>query len=389
LPKLSTDKEIELPRRPFDLGRLCLPLAPLLALWALLIGLLPPGLRLPLPGGTPTLPSLPTLPTVPTIPTVPGGGTLPGGGFGMPGPDATGPLKGRYFTGEFTNAAGTRPYTGYVPSGYKPGTEVPLIVAMHGCSQSADTLSDQTKLDNLAEAKTFIVVYPQQTSGANPMKCWNWFKPEHQQRGQGEPSIIAGVTQWVQQNYTVDAKRIYMQGFSAGGAMGNVMAATYPDLYAANGVGSGIEYNGGVAAMGGYILDAKKSGQAAYQAMGTNARVVPTVIFHGAKDKIVPPSNADYLVQQWQTTNDLADDGLLNGSIPSAAVSTRTGISMGGQYTVSSYGDGRGKEIVQDWRILDMEHAWSGGCACTSYSYPHGPDATTAMYDFFMSHPKP
>jgi poly(hydroxyalkanoate) depolymerase family esterase len=356
---------------------MCLPLAPIMALWAMLFGWLTPGLGTPLPGGTPTIP----------VPTVPGGGT--GGGIGMPGPDTSGPLNGRYFTGEFTNAAGTRPYTGYVPESYKAETAVPLIVALHGCSQSADTLNKQTQLDYLAEAKNFIVVYPEQTSAANSLKCWNWFKTEHQQRGQGEPSIIAGITQWVQQNYNVNPKRIFVEGFSAGGAMGNVMAATYPDLYAANGVGSGIEFNGGVAAMGGYILDAQKSGQAAYEAMGGHARVVPTVIFHGAKDKIVPQSNADYQVKQWQTTNDLADDGVLNGSVPSAAVSTRTGVGLGGQYTVSSYGDGKGNEIVQDWRIADMEHAWSGGCACTKYSYPNGPSATTALYEFFSKHPMP
>src|SRR5581483_10462834 len=131
-------------------------------------------------------------------------------------------------------------------------------VALHGCAQTADIFGKQTKLDNLAEAKGFIAVYPEQNSKANSMSCWNWFKPEHQQRGQGEPSIIAGITQWVQQNYTVDAKRVYVAGLCAGAAMSNVMAATYPDVYAASGVGSGIEYNGGVAAMGGYILDAKQ-----------------------------------------------------------------------------------------------------------------------------------
>jgi poly(hydroxyalkanoate) depolymerase family esterase len=319
---------------------------------------------------------------------VPGG--TGGGGFGTPGPNTSGPLAGRYFSGKFTNAAGTRAFTGYVPSKYQNGTALPLVVALHGCTQSADTMAKQTKLNDLAEAKNFIVVYPEQPSSANQFSCWNWFESSDMQRGQGEPSIIAGITQWVQQNYTVDSKQTFVGGFSAGGAMAAVMGATYPDVYASLGIGSGIEYNGGTGALGGNILDAKQAGQAAYRAMGGHARVVPTLVFHGGKDKTVPTTNATYLIQQWQTTNDLADDGALNGSFPSAATSTQNLVSAGGQpYSVTSYGDGRGHEAIQYWLVANMAHAWSGGCSCTSFTYPSGPDEARAMYDFFVSHPMP
>ena len=376
--------------RRLDLSRrMCLPLAPLLALFALLFSWLP-GFGSSFPGGA-TLPTLPgvSLPTVPgvSLPTIPGGST--GGGIGTPGPSPSGPLTGKYFSGKFTNAAGSRNFTGYIPSGYKSGTAVPLVVALHGCSQSADTISKQIKLDNLAESATFITVYPEQPSSANNLSCWNWFQSANMQRGQGEPSILAGITQWVQQNYTVDAKRTFVEGFSAGGAMAVVMGATYPDLYGAIGVGSGIEYNGGTAALGGAQLDATKAGQAAYQAMGSNARIMPTLIFHGAQDKTVPVANATSLVKQWLTTDDLADDGVINGSVPTTPQSSKNLISSAGQpYTVSSYVDGHGREILQSWVVANMEHAWSGGCSCTSYSYPSGPDETKAMYDFFMAHPK-
>jgi len=359
------------------------PLAPLLALFMALFGLWWPGLGSQLPGGLPNLPGG-TLPTPPTTAT-----TLPGGGGGG-GTSGPGVLPGKHFSSNFTNAAGTRSFSGYVPSGYQAGTALPLVVALHGCTQSADTLSKQTQLDNLAESAKFITVYPEQPSSANNLECWNWFQSANMQRGSGEPSILAGITQWVQQNYTVDAKRTYVEGFSAGGAMAVVMGATYPDLYAAIGAGSGIEYNGGTGALGGTQLDAKQAGQAAYQAMGANARVLPTLVFHGAQDKTVPVSNATSLVTQWQTTDDLADDGVLNGSIPSAAISTQSLVSSGGQaYTVSKYGDGHGHEILQSWVVTNMEHAWSGGCSCTSYSYPAGPDETKAMVDFFLAHPKP
>jgi poly(hydroxyalkanoate) depolymerase family esterase len=313
-------------------------------------------------------------------------GGLPGlsGGLpGLPGGGAAGSLPGHYFSGTYFDAGGTRNYLGYAPSGYKQGTPLPLVVALHGCTQSADTFRQQTKFDNLAEAKNFIVVYPEQSSNANPLSCWNWFNPQDMQRGSGEPAIIAGITDWVQRQYTVDPQRVFLAGFSAGGAMAAVMGATYPDRYAAIGIGSGIQY-------GGSSLDPTQAGQEAYKAMGTYARPMPTLIFHGGQDKIVPVANADKLVRQWQITADLADDGKINGSVPAAPVRTLGAQSAGGQsYTVNRYDDGQGREFVQYWLVPDMGHAWSGGCSCTAYSDPVGPDETVAMYGFFASHPMP
>jgi poly(hydroxyalkanoate) depolymerase family esterase len=297
---------------------------------------------------------------------------------------------GQTFSGSYSDAAGTRAYTGYVPSTYDAKQATPLLVALHGCTQTADAFRKQTRFDNLAEEKGFIVVYPEQTSKANPMSCWNWFKSEHISRGQGEPSIIAGITDWVKQHYHVDAKRTYVGGFSAGAAMANVMGATYPDVFAAVGVGSGVEYNGGTAALNGSALDAKQAGQAAFKAMGSNAREVPTLVFHGGQDKTVPVNNADKLVQQWQTTDSLVEFGALNSSFPTAASSTKNNPGPGvGSYTVSTFNDGNGHEVLQSWLVPDMKHAWSGGCDCESLSYPSGPDESHAMYDFFVHHPMP
>ena len=299
----------------------------------------------------------------------------------------SGPV-GRTFSGAYTNGAGTRPYSGYLPSTYHAGAAVPLVVGLHGCTQSADEFRKQTGLDDLAEAKNFIVVYPQQIRDANPMGCWNWFKGADMVRGQGEPSIIAGITQWVQQHYSVDPKRIYVEGFSAGAAMANVMGATYPDLYAAIGVGSGVEYDGGTAALGGAALDPRQSGHAAFQAMGKHAREVPALVFHGGKDQTLPVNNAEKLVQQWQTTDALVEYGAPSPSFPQTPASTHTKLSPAFQlYTVNSYNDGHRREVLEYWLVPDMDHAWSGGCSCGSYSYPSGPDESRAMYDFFIEHP--
>ncbi|MCW3065865.1 MAG: hypothetical protein JWN32_3037 [Solirubrobacterales bacterium] len=296
------------------------------------------------------------------------------------------------FTGQHTEAAGTRSFRGYVPSGYARATPVPLVVALPGCAQTAAQFRQLTQFDKLAEAKKFIVVYPEQSKDANAFRCWNWFVDAHMHRGAGEPSIIAGITAWVRRNYSIDPRRIYVTGLSAGGAMASVMGATYPDVYAAIGVGSGCEYAAGAPCAGYRSADPEHAGLLARQAMGAYARPLPVVVFQGDQDTTVPPINADQLVRQWQVTADWADDGAANGSVPRMAGRTsyvRSSGSAGRTATVARYLDGRGGELVQRWLVRGMGHAWSGGCSCAAYADPSGPDATRVMYDFFMSHPMP
>jgi poly(hydroxyalkanoate) depolymerase family esterase len=288
-------------------------------------------------------------------------------------------LPGTAFAGTYASAAGTRSYVGYVPSGYHSGTALPLVVALHGCTESSQVFRQLSHLDSLAEARNFIVVYPNQDSHANPMSCWNWFQSQDMKRGSGEPAIIAGLTQWVESHYSVDPNRVYLTGFSAGGAMADVMGATYPDLYAAIGIGSGIQY-GGIDP----TLSPTKAGQEAFDAMGSHAREMPVLIFHGGQDNIVSPSHATDLVQQWQTTDNLA----VAYSVPSSPTRTVSQQSSGGQtYTVTHYANSGGQDVIQSWLVPSMSHAWSGGCGCQSYANPSGPDESSAMYDFFLDHP--
>ena len=295
--------------------------------------------------------------------------------------------QGQLTTGSYTNGSGTLSYELYIPSTYRPGTAVPMVVALHGCTETADVYRQLSAWDKLAEAKGFIVLFPQQSSSRNYMSCWNWFQQADMQRGAGEPSIIAGMVSSVEHQHSVDSHRVYVAGFSAGGAMATVMGATYPDVFAAVGIGSGCEYNG-LPCVGYQGPDPNQTGKAAYQAMGTHARVMPAIVFQGDADTTVAPANAPLIVREWQVTDDYADDGALNGSIPTWPTKTSWGQVAGGRsYTVTSYGDGHGKNLIDYWVVHGMNHAWSGGSSSEPYADSTGPDETAAMYSFFVNHP--
>ena len=137
------------------------------------------------------------------------------------------PAGGQWIVGTHTNAEGTLAYKLYIPSAYH-GQAMPLVVMLHGCTQDPDDFAAGTGMNFLAEADGFLVVYPAQTTLANASKCWNWFQAAHQQRDKGEPSLIAGITRQVMAEYHGDARRVYVAGMSAGGAMAAIMAADLP-----------------------------------------------------------------------------------------------------------------------------------------------------------------
>jgi poly(hydroxyalkanoate) depolymerase family esterase len=312
--------------------------------------------------------------------------SLPGGGLSL---GRTGLSSGMYAGG-----GGSLRYQLYVPSTYRSagvlgrggGTSMPLVVALHGCVQTADVFRQQTRWDQVAERNGFIVVFPEQSKSANYLSCWNFFQPTDTQRGSGEPAEIAGLTQSIMRRYSIAAHRVYVAGFSAGAAMASVMAATYPDLFSAVGVGSGCEYDASAACAGFKGIDPQVAGRNAFQAMGSQARVMPFIVFHGDADTTVPPVNASQVVQQWLLTDDMADDGSANGSIPRSPVSSGTGAGPGRTYTMTSWANARGGSLGQLFMVHGMKHAWSGGCACQSYTDPAGPDETSKMWAFFAVH---
>jgi poly(hydroxyalkanoate) depolymerase family esterase len=290
------------------------------------------------------------------------------------------PEGGRFVERSYTNSAGTRSYKLYIPSGYT-GQAVPLIVMLHGCTQSPDDFATGTRMNELSEEHTFLVAYPAQAGNANMQKCWNWFQAAHQQPGRGEPSLIAGITRQVVEEFEVAEGRVYVAGMSAGGAMAAIMGATHPDLYAAVGVHSGLapgsahDISSAFTAMrqGGPVVAHKDVLSEGYQ------EVLPTIIFHGDGDTTVHPRNGDRLLVHLSRG--------ANGSSP--RVMTRQGQVPGGyEYTRFTYRDAEGRDLVERWSVHGLGHAWSGGSYPGSYTDPRGPDASAEMVRFFEQHHK-
>jgi poly(hydroxyalkanoate) depolymerase family esterase len=292
--------------------------------------------------------------------------------------DAVAPAAGRWLEGTHTNEAGTRDYKLYIPSGYQ-GQAVPLIVMLHGCTQNPDDFAAGTGMNFLAEAAGFLVVYPSQAASANLSKCWNWFQAGDQGRDQGEPALIAGITRQVLAEYQNDARRVYVAGLSAGGAMAAIMAATYPDLYAAVGVHSGLA-PGSAHDLPSAFQAMQGGGQVGRAGAG---RVIPLILFQGDSDLTVHPSNADQLVRHWTA----AEPSSTGGTAPTPKL--LQGRAGGGRnYTCAIYHDAHGQSVVEQWTVHGASHAWSGGRPTGSYTDPDGPDASRELVRFFREHPR-
>ncbi|GHO59811.1 alpha/beta hydrolase family esterase [Ktedonobacter robiniae] len=296
----------------------------------------------------------------------------------------------------YSNAfQGSRNYYVYTPANYQPGTSVPMIVMLHGCTQTPQDFAAGTQMNQLADQHQFIVVYPQEQYINNASLCWNWFLSVNQYRNSGEAGIIGGITQAVEQDisdWRIDTHHVYLAGISAGAAMASNMGATYPDLYAAIGIHSGLEYQATTNAYGAAYAqlyggpNPTGQGDAAYNTMGSYAHVVPVIVFHGTSDAVVNPINGNQAVQQWMRTDYDASGGSYNASFSSPSSTTNGQVSGGHSYTIRRWNNSSGQEIEEYWTINGMGHAWSGGSSSGSYTDPAGPSATQAMYTFFMSH---
>jgi len=303
--------------------------------------------------------------------------------------------RGKWVEGSAASASGSRKYRLWVPATYDAQLPCPLVMMLHGCQQSPDDLVAFSGMNAVANRNNVLVLYPEQPTEANPMRCWNWFDPQHQSRGAGEPSILAAVIDKVRSSHNVDPNRVYVAGLSAGAAMAVVLGTTYPDLFTAIGVIAGLQFGAGTSPASGHSAmrrggpDPLQQGLLAFQAMNAGLvsnpkRRMPLIAFQGTDDPYVHPINIDQLITQWGETN-----ACLGGARQNESVLDRDGkltkgkVSGGYSFHKYTYEDAAGRLLMEKWMVEGLGHAWPGSPAAGPFADPKGPNASAEMWRFF------
>lgn len=280
----------------------------------------------------------------------------------------------------------------HVPRCLDPSMPAAAVCMLHGCTQDPLSFAAATAMNETADRHGFVVVYPGQPRARNAQGCWNWFVPAHQQRGAGEPELIARTTRRLiahEFGQAVDPARIFVAGLSSGGAMALVLAACYPDLFAAVAVHSGLPYRAAKDVASAFAAMARPGathacdGHSVYAAMGPHARAVPSLVIHGSADRTVAPHNARLILAQSMHANHLAAPETCAHDPGHPSVSRHDRAAGGFTYTQDRWMDAKGALMHESIQVQGLGHAWSGGIPGGSYTDPRGPSASEAVWEFF------
>jgi poly(hydroxyalkanoate) depolymerase family esterase len=273
------------------------------------------------------------------------------------------PYGARFLSGIHQGKSGKRAYRTYVPASA-------IVMMLHGCTQTSEDFAIGTGMNALAEREGFIVIYPEQSRGANAQTCWNWFSPNDQHRDRGEPEILAGIARTAMAQYDVPSERTFVAGLSAGAAMVVILGYAYPDVFAAVGARSGLPYK---AARDIASAFASIAGQRPCQAAEPPLPGIRTIVFHGSADSTVHVSNSESIARSAKL------------HLPSPSLQTTRKTRAGGRsYTATICTSPDGRNHLKYWVIDGLGHAWSGGRPGSSYTNPRGPNASVEMTRFFF-----
>jgi len=277
--------------------------------------------------------------------------------------------RGSFTRADFSDDHGRCSYKLYIPATATRGNLMPLVVMLHGCTQTPDDFATGTQMNLLADERGIIIAYPAQSVSANRNRCWNWFKPADQARDRGEPELIAGIARQILHNHSADPRRVYIAGMSAGGAAALIVATAYPDIFAAAGVHSGLPIGAAHDPASAFL--AMRAGS-----LGSHQSVaMPTIIFHGDADQTVHPRNG----------RSVAARAL--GAFPRLTETVRNSSSKSGhKFTKTAHRAQNRKSYCEYWTVTGAGHAWSGGNATGTFADPKGPDASREMLRFFLQH---
>ena len=302
-------------------------------------------------------------------------------------------VRGRFTSLLFDPAANIAPGTRMDYWLFRPETmgasdgTTPLVVMLHGCTQTAVEFAEGTRMNRLGESKGFGVLYPQQTVRLNPNRCWHWYK-KIMQNGRGEAALIAELISHVVARYGFDATRVYVAGLSAGAGMAHIVALHHPKLIAAVGLHSGPMFGAAHNAVsayavmqnGGNLVGRGTVDIATATAMQSTVDM-PAILIQGTHDSVVRPINQSALEAQFCALNALtAAQRQPSQHRPGGATSRAA-------RTFDTVDYRRGRQVVlRVCQIFQLEHAWSGGDPAYPFNDRKGPDASRMMWNFFARH---
>jgi poly(hydroxyalkanoate) depolymerase family esterase len=280
-------------------------------------------------------------------------------------------LGERFLTRSYRGPAGSLNYRLYVPADHEQ-RELALVLMLHGCLQDPEDFACGTRMNGLAEEFGLIVAYPHQPRRANPNGCWNWFDRRHQNRGSGEPAKLAGLAQALAKEFDVRRERVFAAGLSAGGAMAEVLAATYPDVFDAVGIHSGLPYKSAGDVPSAF---AAMKGTAAFDPapLAASGRHPRKIIFHGLADGTVAPVNSERILSEVERSDISLTRSDLDWPIE------------GGRVTRTALKDADGRPAAEEWLVEGGGHAWFGGDPRGTYTQTVGLDASRVMVRFFLA----
>ncbi len=288
-----------------------------------------------------------------------------------PAPSPAPDLGERFLKRAYHGPAGSLDYRLYVPADHEQ-RELALVVMLHGCMQNPEDFALGTRMNALAEEFSLIVAYPHQTRLANPQGCWNWFDRRHQSRGSGEPAKLAGLAQALAKEFDVRRERVFAAGLSAGGAMAEVLAATYPDVFDAVGIHSGLPYKSAADVPSAF---AAMKGTAAFDPapLAASGRPARKIIVHGLADSTVAAINGERILDEVERGE------------PALARSDLDWPIEGGRVSRTAVKDSDGRPVAEQWLVEGGGHAWFGGDPRGSFTQTVGLDASRVMVRFFLA----
>ncbi|WGS54525.1 PHB depolymerase family esterase [Paraburkholderia sp. D15] len=266
----------------------------------------------------------------------------------------------------------------YIPSGHALEA-MPLVVMLHGCTQSIDEFAEGTRMNVLADRFGFAVVYPEQSKHAHSHRCWHWYDAGESAGGAEARAVVSLVDALVAE-HGFDSERVYAAGISAGAGLTALLAVHYPEHFAAVALHSGPAF--GEARTGITAMDVMRRGARGEPAQLVDQLVdvahypgMPAIIVHGDADHVVSPVNADQLAEEFLRLNRIVD---ADGTRKSGEVREE----RKGGVVMRDFVRG-GRRVVRLCRVQGLGHAWSGGDDAVPFHSAKGPDASAMIWEFF------